>query len=58
MTALGIALFVIGWISLKLLEPLSEDSYTIWEVSAVLVFLTGHVIFWVGVIMFVAKVMP
>lgn len=58
MTALGIALFVIGWISLKLLEPLSRDSYTIWEVSAALVLLTGFVSFWVGVIMFVAKVMP
>lgn len=58
MTALGIALLLAGWISLKLLEPLSSDSYTIWEVSAVLVFLAGVVSFWVGVIMFVAKVMP
>ena len=58
MTALGIALILVGFISIKLLEPHSKDSHTIWEVSAVLVFLTGLVIFWVGVIMFVAKVMP
>lgn len=58
MTALGIALILVGFISIKLLEPHSKDSYTIWEVSAVLVFLAGVVSFWVGVIMFVAKVMP
>lgn len=58
MTALGIALILVGWISLKLLEPLSEDSHTIWEVSALLVFLAGFVSFFVGIIMFIAKVMP
>ena len=58
MTALGIALLLVGWISLKLLEPLSSHSYTIWEVSAMLVFFTGFVSFFVGIIMFVAKVMP
>jgi len=58
MTALGIALLLAGWISLKLLEPLDSNSYTIWEVSAILVFFTGFVSFFVGIIMFVAKVMP
>lgn len=58
MTALGIALILVGWISLKLLEPLSSHSHTIWEVSALLVFFTGFVSFFVGIIMFVAKVMP
>jgi len=58
MTALGIALILVGFISIKLLESHSKDSYTIWEVSAVLVFLAGLVSFFVGIIMFVAKVMP
>jgi len=58
MTALGIALLLVGWISLKLLEPLDSNSYTIWEVAAILVFFTGFVSFFVGIIMFVAKVMP
>jgi len=58
MTSLGIALLLAGWISLKLLEPLDRNSYTIWEVAAILVFFTGFVSFFVGIIMFVAKVMP
>lgn len=58
MTSLGIALLLAGWISLKLLEPLDSNSYTIWEVAAILVFFTGFVSFFVGIIMFVAKVMP
>lgn len=58
MTALGIALLLAGWISLKLLEPLDSNAYTIWEVAAILVFFTGFVSFFVGIIMFVAKVMP
>ena len=58
MTALGIALILVGFISIKLLEPHSKDSHTIWEVAAILVFFTGFVSFFVGIIMFVAKVMP
>jgi hypothetical protein len=58
MTALGLALFVVGWTSLKLQEPFSRDSYTLLEVASLLALIAGFISFWIGVVMYLAKAMP